>query len=298
MNTEQAVDSINVQTQPHSTDERQSVPVRSEGNRPIERQHSPTLSLREAERLYEAASFLMWQYGVTFNVHLTILWHMLGMTDGALVTKALGMLNAEMAKWLKVGQWFEGMQRRSRRFGYGGLHHYIAVHENGGSEGLHTHELLVVPPPVLPDFIAWTKTRLRDLSGQPWIPDTAVYFSLSNARNEREAVERHWGWTRYVMKQTEPNVEVLGDDGTWTPATAIFKPWPHREMKPLPMTKAVVTSHTIGQTARRREGFVSSYMKGDYEAMHDGHELAEHRERVRRFKHEAEIAEVLATLHT
>ena len=122
-----------------------------------------------------------------------------------------------------------------------------------------------MPPPVLPDFIAWTMTRLRDLSGQPRIPNTTICFSVSNARNQRGAVERHWEWARYARKQAVPNIEVLGDGETWKPATAISKPWPHREMKSLHMTKAVVTSHTIGQTACRREGFVSSYMKGDYE---------------------------------
>jgi hypothetical protein len=93
-------------------------------------------------------------------------------------------------------------------------------------------------------------------------------------------------------------MEVLLMNGERRAASALFKQWPQQALKTLPLTKPLVVSHSIGPTARRREGFVSNYMKGDFEAMHDGHELAEHRERVRRLKHEAEIAEVLATLHT
>jgi len=106
-----------------------------------DRQKASALTI-EVPRLYSAMAFAMWQYGVVMNVHLTICWRLLGVTNHDWAVELLSRYNHEAAKWLKVGV-DDGVERSraSRRAsGTSAPHVFVYVHENAQEKGFHSHE--------------------------------------------------------------------------------------------------------------------------------------------------------------
>lgn len=103
----------------------------------------PILSGQTAAKLYDATSFLTWQYGLHFNTHINIGFGMMGLSDRA-AAAAMARFNKEMTRFLAVPD--VGRQRRGGRRRCGTTHHYVYVLEYGRDRGLHAHLLCVIPP--------------------------------------------------------------------------------------------------------------------------------------------------------
>jgi len=258
--------------------------------------HPATLTVKEVARLYDGVAFAMWQHGVVMNAHLTFDWGQIGATDAAHAVKILGSFNHEAAKWLRVGKFDKDAIRAGRRFGHGTEFYYVHVHENGGAQGFHTHQLCFVPAPIAPLFVTWSRKCLARLTGQTSIPRTALDIKIKRSLGEGQDVTRCWAWFRYIIKQLDTNRGILDNEGQWRTAVSVFKPWTKRQLLPLPVEKAVKISHNLGRTAQRAFGFPSRYLAGHWSELYDGRELDERRERLRDERRQAEFEQMLPVL--
>lgn len=89
---------------------------------------SQHLSSKEAERIINAASFCIAQYGVSFDTHLTLAWEAAGIHDHDLTADRFVELKNRIQK------------RMVRKFDQPA--HFVYVHENARDRGFHTHLLL------------------------------------------------------------------------------------------------------------------------------------------------------------
>ena len=258
--------------------------------------HPATLTVKEVARLYSGVAFAMWRHGVVMNAHLTFHWGEIGAKDAAHAVKLLGSFNHEAAKWLPVGKFSNDAIRAGRRFGHGTDFFYIHVHENGGVQGFHTHQLCFIPAPTAKLFVAWARKCLARLAGKASIPKSAFDMKIKRSLGESQDVTRCWGWFRYLIKQLDTNTEVLDNEGGWRPVASIFKPWTQRQLMPLPVTTAVKISHNLGRTEQREAGFASRYITGEWHEMYLGRELDEWRERLREEARQVEFERLLPVL--
>jgi hypothetical protein len=254
---------------------------------------------REVPRLYEAVSFLLWQHGVAFNAHLTIVWRGLSIHDHARAAAILARYNHEAAKWLRVGDIMAPRRRMTKRAMDGGSPHYfVYVHEHGRDEGLHTHMLCVVPREKAKAFEEWSMGCLARLSGRRRPQPDAIWFSPqtksrgfeSYQSNQAGKVARSWDWFRYITKSLRPTAGYRDNDGGVVSARDIFKPYAYCETHPVYLAKLAGGSENVGEGAQRAAGFVSKFATGEWDRLYDGSELQERR---RRQKEEAEQQEAL-----
>lgn len=255
---------------------------------------------REVPRLYGAASYLLWQHGVAFNAHLTIMWRGLSIHDGARAAAIFARYNHEAAKWLRVGELSAPRRRTTKRAMDGGSPHYfIYVHEHGRDEGLHTHMLCVIPRDKAKAFEEWSMGCLARLSGRRRPQPDAIWFSPQTksrgfepyqSRNEAGSVARSWDWFRYITKSLRPTVGYQDNDGRVVSAREIFKPYAYSETAAVYLTKLAGCSENISEGAQRAAGFVSKFASGEWDRLYDGSELQERR---RHLKEEAEQQEAL-----
>jgi hypothetical protein len=258
--------------------------------------HPSFLTAKDVVRVYKAIAFAMWKHGVIMNTHITINWTQMGVGDGAKAVKLLGKYNAEAAKWLRVGAPGQPVQRASKRQGLGTDYFYVHVHENGGDEGFHTHQLCFVPVAISADFFAWSRKCFTRLMKRETIPARAFWPVIRNSKNEGTRVDRCWAWFRYLTKQMDQGVCILDDDGAWRLGRDLFKPWPYRQMKPLPVAKAVRVSENIGASAQAASCFVSRYITGEWDRLYQGDELNDRQTRLRQERDEAEWQALEKTL--
>lgn len=245
----------------------------------------------EVSCLYSALAFTMWQYGRVMNAHVTICWKLLGVTDHNEAARLLSLYNHEAAKWLKVGDG-DGVvrSRRSRRASGTSVHHvFVYVHEHAVEKGFHSHQLMCLPVSRAQAFAKWSKQCLARVARCANPDEAAVFFSPASPKlkifkpyegaREEFAVDRQWRWFRYLTKSLDPeHREGSPIDGAWHAARDVFQIMkPFMATGPVTCRKLAGCSENIGSGARRREGFVSKFERGQWANLYDGSELDEYR---------------------
>jgi hypothetical protein len=268
----------------------------------------PSSLRREVVGLYNAMAFAMWQHGLVMNAHMTIAWAELGIRDHRRAADLLPLFNHEASKWLSVGASSRPRKRASARsWEEGSKHIWIYVHEHGRDQGFHTHELMHIPRTKATAFAEWARRCIGRLAGGGSATETAVYITPVTKRrgfqpydggNKLAAVSRHWAWFRYLTKTLHPDHRERVP-GSFIEASArnIFHPdEPFVETEPVSCEKIAGCSENIGKAAQRKAGFKSRFDAGDWQALYEGFELDEYRQRLREEAHAREMAEIMERL--
>jgi hypothetical protein len=120
--------------------------------------------LTDAEliRLYNALSFAQWQFGPSgiMNIHVTVAWQSLGITDPQRAVHLLTLLLNEGQKWAGKGRPGAPLRRRRARTGAGFVLRYVWTCEHSPTHGFISHILCAVPPAAVPAFRAWLETAV------------------------------------------------------------------------------------------------------------------------------------------
>jgi len=257
----------------------------------------------DAVRLYEAAAFTMWSFGLAFNGHLTILWRGLGIVDHARAAAVLSAFNKEAAAWLRVGELESDRRRMNKRAAFGSSPHvYAYVHENTQVNGFHTHQLLYVPREKAAAFEVWAEKCLTRLSGRRRAEVYAVHLSPRTKKGgflprrystDASAAADMWRWVRYVMKGLPEEWFCVSPDAPAVKLREIFAPRPFYPSAPVYARRVVGFSENIGPAAQRAAGFESKYRWREFDRLYDGSELADYRREVARAEAAAELDEAM-----
>jgi hypothetical protein len=247
--------------------------------------HPAELTGKEVVKLYNAIAFAMWQFGLPMNAHATLNWGLMGVTDPESAMKVLGKYNHEVAKWVRR----KGPDIYSR----GGEHIYVYVHENGGTNGFHTHQLMYVRPAFRRELDIWSRRCLMRAIGVTGIHEKSFHLTARMSPIEETNVSRCWNWFRYIAKQLPDNVAALDRNGGSHSARAVLRLWQFRQMKPLPVPDAVKVSHNIGESAQREAGFISLLRQGKFDRLFFGNEMDEWRRRKAEETYRAKMADML-----
>lgn len=209
------------------------------------------LTTKEFRKLYEAAAFALWRYESPMNAHLVIAWELMGIEPhrGA---KLLCQYLHRAQKWARQG----GRSRISWEM------HYLYVHENAPGRGFHSHVLINLEGVHRKAFEKWSRESLAALIKRHVRVDA---FRLIHRRPKTRdaAVQRAWGWFRYVTKQYDGQREYcLRDDSgqySWVPLRQVFRLFRARTALPISPMKLCGASHSIGKTAQAQAGFQSKF---------------------------------------
>ena len=259
----------------------------------------PILTAPVVVELYDRLSFLMWQYGVVPNAHLTIAWEQMGVHDHAKAARLLTLFNHEVGKWLKVGVKIGQTKKRipERARTPSSQHFYIYVHENGRDQGFHTHELAFIPPEKAAAFHEWAPRCLARLTGQGSIQPEAFVARIKRGQGDDDRVARCWAWFRYITKSLcEGQLLQLGD-GQLIDARAIFKSYHFILKPPVHCAQLASGSHNIGMKAQRAARFRSRFLDdSQLDYLYDGSELDAHRRTTEADELDASITPMLNLL--
>lgn len=231
----------------------------------------------EAPKLYDATAFAMRQ-GIVFNAHLTFVWRYLGVINHDHSTELLTKFNHETGKWLPRSLKPDTAYKRHdvRAFMPGTKHTYVAVHEEGGREGFHTHELAYIPPAKLPAFRAWAESCLARLAGRSYIPAPMLKITGGGLLSDEDQLWRCWYWFKYITKTTVPEA-FFRINGKPVSVRDIFQPRPFRSGFPVCCTQMISISRNIGPRAQRLAGFVSKFHRREFDSLYDSSYLDEWR---------------------
>lgn len=214
--------------------------------------------LSEATKLYEAQSYLVWRYDEFFNTHITITANLMGLVDHRDLTKHMPAFNKELKRWLAIGndkpcrRWSRGRRTRTSQD-----HRWIYVLEHGCSNGLHVHQLCVVPKDCWKAFDLLVKDWWWRAAGFD-IPDEAIKIRHEEGRTVQSRYERHVEWFRYLIKSVHRDATMIGADGLPWPSEKIFKPKPYWRTMPTYAPQLYGICHSLGPKARREPVYAGS----------------------------------------
>src|SRR3569833_419658 len=199
------------------------------------------LTTNEFRKLYEAAAFAMWRYEAPMNAHIVIAWELMGIEPHRGV-KLLCLYLHRAQKWARHG----GRSRISWEM------HYLYVHENAPGRGFHSHALINLEGVHRQAFDNWSRKSLAVLIKRHVRVDA---FRLIHRRPKTmdAAIQRSWGWFRYVTKQHDDTGGHYERDESgqysWVPLRQVFRLFRARTALPIPPMKLGGASHSIGSTA-------------------------------------------------
>lgn len=228
----------------------------------------------EVRGLYNAMSFLTWHYGLTFNTHVTLTASKLGIKDQREFAELLPHWNKEMKRWLANGN-DRPRQRRTRRARpiAGQPHHWMYVVEHGRVQGLHVHQLCVVPKELMKAFAAKTRDWWAHAASWADPPETAVKVETYYNFDSRSRYERQVEWFRYIAKSARRDLGLIGLDGVLRTYEEVFKLDPHWETDRVYVPQLTGISHSLSAAEQNRRGFVSRLEEGRFEKVYSGWEL-------------------------
>jgi hypothetical protein len=246
------------------------------------------LSKAAVGELYDAASFLVQDYGVALNVRIVLRHRLLGSDAAsgacALVSDLVHELGMTLKRWAP---------RECRRF------HWLYAHARGETTGLITTVVAHVPPRLQADAEEWLFDRfLAKRVGWP-LPAGAVQMRVTHHKSPPSAMRRHNQLVRLLCRSVDPDavVRVNGDRRRLIDVLRI--PAGTREKLSPPGTAQIKrVSKTLGKQARAactadHLAPLSVFDDGAWDFLMSGWELFEHQDRQRE---RAERAKAFAAL--
>ena len=240
----------------------------------------PYLLQRETPRLYNASSFLMWRYGVCFNTHVIILPRLMGLGDHRDYTVLMSAWNKAVQKFLAGDQ--RSLQRKTRRTSLvkgPHPHLWMYVWENGLVQGLHAHQLCVIPVALKEAFSIFTR-NWWEMKACMSFPAEAIFIRCENETG-KNAHAQHVRWVRYILKYTHNESGVVDAHGTFHSLREILSLEKRENMNEVYLSQLSGASHNISKGAqtkildrgRRQDRFQSALQTGQFDKVFSGWEL-------------------------
>lgn len=234
------------------------------------------ISGQQAEAIWEAASFLLLQYGEAFNARLEMRHSLLGITDERTAVKLMSDLARELGQSLTAWQ-----KQKDARL------HRITLHENLEEEGLVSSMLLHVPPGFEAQTRAWIVDRFigRYDKGNA---AQACRLELKAHRKEVGVVAGHWRLVRLTLRGLDPEVRL----GAGKLIDLLEVPRRDRRAAGVIANKRYSLSESLSRTAQSnalREWLTSpsAYRAQDWKGLTSGWEIKLREQRLdRRSQHE------------
>lgn len=229
------------------------------------------ISGQQAEAVWEAASFLLLQYGLGFNARLEVRHGLLGITDERAAIKLMSDLAREL------GQSFTTWQKqKSARL------HRITLHENLAGEGLVSSMVLHVPPGSEARTQAWIVDRFMGRYDRSNAAQ-ACTIEFEAHRKEVGVIAGHWRLVRLALRGLDPEVR-LGADKL---IDLLVIPRRDRRAAGVIAGKRYSLSETLSRTAQSnaaREWLISpsAYRAQDWLSLTSGWEVRLREERLNR----------------
>lgn len=239
------------------------------------------LSAKAVIEIYEAQSYLRWRYETCFTTHVTITARKLGISDQREFSRLLAQWNKEMKRWLSIDRKTPRKRWTPRtRMAIGQQHLWVYVIESSLSQGIHAHELCVVPYEQRKAFDRhvrdwWHRAScLGDLDPQA----IAIRHGRPIGGTGRK---RHVFWVRYILK-TAAHINFIGSDGFEHPAAEVLRLRSHDGTPDVYVAQLHGVCRALGPQTRQRplgnraiERFVSPLAAGNFDhAFSDWEELA------------------------
>ncbi|MCJ7997026.1 hypothetical protein J5N58_21400 [Rhizobium cremeum] len=192
-----------------------------------------TALTNETIQLYEAMSFLTWRYGEYFNTHITLSGRVMGLSDHRWFTELLPVWNKEMARWLAVSNETPRKRWRKRaRTAIPQQHRWMYVIEHGRYNGIHAHQLCIVPSEQVKAFEEHTRkwwSRQIHWDMDPAAINVAHYRKSLDVNLSRRQIE----WFRYIVKSTKRDCGIADEWGVFHLLEEVFKLKPHWNTEPV-----------------------------------------------------------------
>jgi hypothetical protein len=244
------------------------------------------LSLKQAELIYDAASFLPISAGLLFNTRLELNHHLLGADTERSAAKLVSDLTHELG--MRVRSWTGADEL-----------HWLYVHERR-TGGLATEIVAHVPAAAMAMTKSWLRQRLSDWCGGANEPG-AWLLELPNPEREsgwvRNRVARHWQLVRRLWRGLDSRIAHVAGSGERLPLLDLLcvpTAW-RAEIGCLKELRRIGSSQGLGPAARKQAaamklGLVSAFKDAAWCSIDAGWELAERdvRRRELEMRHEAE----------
>lgn len=208
---------------------------------------STYLTGKQAERMYNAASFCIGGYGKTFDAHIVFSWKYVDLSDH----------EAASERFIEVKDRIRKRLTRKHRM----KAHFVYVHENSRNHGFHTHMLLHAGS-AWPDLEAWLPGDVAAVCDMV-LPGNMLHMRHRRQRQRFHRTALHWIWTRYLLKGVDPEVKVrdLADKRRLIPL------WEDLRLRPrstglVQCRKRVGVSDTLNEMAQTEAGFHSPFALG------------------------------------
>ncbi|KQS91130.1 hypothetical protein ASG42_11640 [Rhizobium sp. Leaf391] len=204
----------------------------------------------ETVQLYEAMSFLVWRYGQFFNTHVTLSGAVMGFADHRSFAELIPVWNKEMARWLAVSN--EQPRKRWRKRAINATpqqHLWMYTLEHGRLQGIHAHQLCIVPKTQLKAFEEhtrhwWSRQIHWDLS-----PSAIEVKHYGNILPENQ-FQRQVAWFQYIVKSTRRDFGIADTQGLRHSFEEIFKLEPHWRTGPVYAPRLYGICRALQPTAR------------------------------------------------
>ncbi len=236
------------------------------------------LDAPQAQAIWEAASFLVQEYGCLFNLRIHVAHAALGVRDYRTAFRrlsgGLGQLRLRL------------LRRCGRREPKGagvpaGPFHFIYVNEVDAAGNLTTLVAAHVPPAALADATAWIRRRL--LGGDPPGAGDDEDLETCAAQRGADALAFHLRLVRQLVRGLDPAILDWDEGGRRRPLIDLIGV-PVRARRPAGVLEGVQrrgASDSLGPAAQDRacaEGFppLSAFADRAWSALPTGWEIAEH----------------------
>ncbi|MFP4893162.1 hypothetical protein [Paraburkholderia sp. EG304] len=222
------------------------------------------LSASQVRELYSAVAFAN-STGQVMNVHISITWGLLGISDHEAAAKALCH---QFMKHLR--DWYQHKVPKDRPFVW------LYVHEVGQRHGFHTHILTDIPVELRPAFREWVRARLAGAArlGVPPHKDASKVVAPPS-----DPIGRQWWYLQYLAKGVSAKAEVRSVVGV-DPYVRVAKLIKHPLKSPgdVGCRKTCGVSNNIGKESRKKAGFRSLLERGiaDVRRLYAGMEYLEY----------------------
>jgi DNA polymerase-3 subunit gamma/tau len=253
------------------------------------------LSMEQAERIYEAASFLGQEHGLLFNAHLELRHDLLGASGGREVAQLVSDMTHELG--IRLRRWPSPPSQL----------HWLYVHQSAPRPA--TQIALHLPKEHGARVEAWLGQRLVDWRGEASQEEGAwtLYFPEAQrpfaGAGVRHRVDRHWKLVRRLWGSLDPMALHWSEEGGRVPLLDLLDvPISlRRRGGALGGLRRWSASGSLGPTAqaeaaRGRMSFLSVFADQAWSHLAAGWELQEHADRATERQRRGTEADALRAL--
>ncbi len=232
------------------------------------------LPWREIKPYWEVGSFLPQHYGALLNLRLTIRHAEIGIRDHDAGAELISDLTHELS--MRLNEWRPGSNPQF---------HWMYRHEADDEGHLVTRLMMSVPEDHLAAAIHWIRSRFFARRYES-VGFAALTIVLRASRNPKRLQRFHWACIRALSRSLDPALFERSEEGERRPLKDLLG-IPHRWCGPVGTVRCAKrrgASMSLRSSAQRiaaaeRMPFLSALEDRAWQALDQGWELLEHRDR-------------------